>query len=456
MRFRLTSLSLAIFLGLVVPGVRQAHAQGKNTVPKIDERLFLLYVLEDMSRRDVTDTNKLLPGRRKESATVMSARFLAQQRLLFDIMRRYVQKKKYDEILTRFEAYEKELNLLEEYLKVVQKSWAEFDKKRAAAAQAASSRVLMTGLGYALTSMAAGNDDARSFARGMAALYQASLIEQQKLRTVNAAVGNELLDSLKKAEEEFKPKAEKAHKEFWTQFQEFISESKFEDAEFAFQLAQTKEEPTRNPFLLVAKARMTLDNKEANVKEMMEQAGVCHRAALMVPADRILDIHRAVFIGTAGMIANRAAAKDIGVTGFPLLPKGATEAAKLAYKIWTAYSRLEPFDTNYTDDVVQAFILAAARVGDAKAGYLVILKTSTTPDIYRRIHPRPASSPRPDYWYDCARVCSTAGNAQLALECLQHALRVGFNAKEEAKISPDLRFVRENRATRDQFERLFP
>ena len=454
MTCRMLTVFMAALLASVMVGVRGASAQSKPNVPKIEERLFLLYALEDMSRRDAKNTN--LPGKRKESASVMAGRFLAQQRLLYDILRRYVQKRKYADILALFEAYEKELKLLEELLSTLKKSWAEYDKKMAVASAAASSRVLMTGLGYTLASMAAGADDARSFARGMGALYQSSLVEGQKLRMFGAAAAAELSSALKRTEEEFKPKLEKARKDFRTQFEEFVSENKFSDAEFAFQLDQNKEEATRNPFKLVAKARTILDNKDANVKDMLEQAEVCRRAAAMVPADRTHDIFRAVFIGTGGMIASEAAAKDIGVTGFPLLPKDACEAARLAYKIWTAYSRLEPFDTNYTDDVVQAFILAAARVGDAKAGYVVILKTSTTPDGFRRPHPRAASSPRPDYWYDCARVCSTAGNGQLALECLQHALRVGFQAKDEAKISPDLRFVRENRATRDQFERLFP
>jgi hypothetical protein len=454
MSCRLPTVFVAALLASIMVGVRGASAQTKPNVSKIEERLFLLYALEDMSRRDAKNTN--LPGKRKESASVMAGRFLAQQRLLYDIMRRYVQKRKYADILALFEAYDKELKLLEELVSNLKKAWADYDKKMAAASSAASSRVLMTGFGYALASMAAGNDDARTFARGMSALYQTSIIEGQKLRLFGAAAATDLSNNLKKTEEEFKPKLEKARKDFRTQFEEFVSENKFEDAEFAFRLDQSKEEATRNPFKLVAKARAILDNKDATVKDMLEQAEVCRRGAAMVPADRTHDIFRAVFIGTGGMIASEAAAKDIGVTGFPLLPKNACEAAKLAYKIWTAYSRLEPFDTNYTDDVVQAFILAAARVGDAKAGYAVILKTSSSFDFRRRPHPRAASSPRPDYWYDCARVCSTAGDAQLALECLQHALRVGFLAKDEAKISPDLRVVRENRATRDQFERLFP
>jgi hypothetical protein len=454
MRYRLSLICSVVLAGAVVPGPAAARAQGKANVPRIEERLFLLYALENMSLQDVTYTTS--PGCPPEPFSRVLARFQARQRLLYDTMRRHVQKRKNEDLLEVFRQYEKELDLLTEFQQALDKRCAEHERKLYAAQAAASSRVLLTGLGYALVAASRGADDETTFLRGMTAAAAAAIRERQRLRDFNAEAARQLTTSFDALDRDYTPRRWEAHKQFRQQFEAYIATNKFEDAEFAFRTAGSQEAPTRNPFLMVAAARMVLYKKDATVKEMLEQAEVCRRASAMVPADRAFNIYRAMFLAVAGLLANRAATKDIGATGFPLIVKDVPEAGKVAARIWTAYVRLEPFDTSYTDEVVQAYIIACAQACDARTGYAAILKTSVTLDFRRHPHPRPLASDRPDYWYDCARVCSTAGNVQLSLECLQHALRLGFRDKETAKLSPDLRNVRENTATRDQFKRLFP
>ncbi|HEY7153978.1 MAG TPA: hypothetical protein VH575_08495 [Gemmataceae bacterium] len=452
MKCRLPRWCLFVLLGSLVFGSREASAQGKTNFARVEERQFLLYALENMSIQRVANTNK--PGRPFEAPSVILGRFLARQRLLFDTVRRHVQKRKKTELVPLFEAYEKELNLRDDYRKALEKPWADYIKKMSAASSAASSRVLLTGLGYALAPVAEGEDERRNFARGMNAMFNTAIVEGEKLRMFGAGAAKEYGNALKKTDEEFSPRLEKSHKEFQEQLEEFVAMNKTEDAEFAFQTAAA--EPARNPFLLTAKAATILKNKGASIKELMEQAEVCRRAAGMAPSDRVFNIYRAAFLGVAGTIANRAATKDLGATGFPSKPKDAPEAGKLAYKIWNAYSKVEPFDTNYTDEVVQAFILACAQAGYAASAQPVILKAVVQPRRFGRAALNVNASARPEFWYDCARVTSMLGNTRLSMDCLQQAVKLGFREKESAKVHPDLRNVREDSVTAATFKRLFP
>ncbi len=453
---RLPRLFLAVLLGCLVFGVRGAYAQGKANGARIEERPFLLYALESMSVRRPTDTNR--PGSRCESPHVFLARYVAEQRLVCDTLRRHVQKRKIEELTPLFENYEKELNVLDEWFKALDKPWVAYNQKMSAAASVSSTRMLVTGLGYALAPVAVG-DERKHFARSLNGMFQTAIAEGQRMRVFSAAAGAELKSSFQSANEQFSPRWEKSHQQFQTQFEEFVQTSKTEDAEFAFQVAKSDLPPERNPFLRTAKAAAILNNKDASVKELMEQAEVCRQAAGMVPADRVFNLYRAAFLGVAGTIANRAAAKDLGVTGFPARPKDAPEAGKLAYKIWTAYAKVEPFDTNYTEEVVRAFILACAQAGYAANAQAVILKAIVIlrgTGRFQNAMLNANASVRPEFWYDCARVSSFTGNTRVSLACLGQAVKLGFREMESAKVHPDLRNVREDSATAATFKRLFP
>lgn len=443
-------LSLAVVFTLVVPGERVVSAQGSAELGRIPERQFLLYALEDLSRRPVVDTNR--PGRLPEPPAAILGRFAAEQRLVFDTLRRHVQKRKSESLPPLFESYEKELNLLDEFRKALDKSWLEYNKRMAAASSLASSRVLMSGLSYALASASRGSDDRTTLASGLDGMFNRAIVEGAKLRAFDAAAKNELTTGYETAKKQFAPRWDAIHKEFERQFEDFVAENKTETDEFAF---QKPEIPERNPFLLTRRAGAILNNKEASVKELMEQVEVCRRAAARVPMDRVYNVYRAAFLGLAGAIANRAAAKDLGATGFPAKPKDAPAAAKQSLKIWNAYIKLEPFDTNYTEEVVHNYILACAQAGFAGLAQGAIVKTVVIPRRFGGAVLKPGASARPEFWFDCARVCSTGGNTRLSLACLHQAVRTGFRDNEAAKIHPDLRNVREDSGTSSLFQRLF-
>jgi hypothetical protein len=283
-----------------------------------------------------------------------------------------------------------------------------------------------------------------------------AIVEGAKLRAFDAAAKAQLTSAFKTTYTDFSPRWLKVRKQFQTQFEDFVEEKKTDEAEFAYQLVKTKAAPERNPFLLTIKAAMILKNKDASVKELMEQMAVCRRAANMVPTDRVFKVFRAAFLGLAGTIANQAAVKDLGLTGFPLRPKDAPEAAKQAFTIWNAYIKIEPFDTNFTEEVVHNYIVACAQAGYAAIAQPAILKNIVLPRRFGGAMLNAQASARPEFWFDCARVCSVSGNTHLSLGCLDQAVKMGFREMETAKIHPDLRNVREDGGTSAAFKRLFP
>lgn len=463
---RTVVLILVAFLGLVAVAPEVALGQprkgsndppSKSSASRVDEPLFLFYALEDMSRRLPTESKE--GGRPSGPPTVALSRFLAQRKRHFDTVRRYAAKKNQnEEFLAVFQSYEKELDLLDEYKNSLEKSCAEANKKLAVANAEAASRVMLTGLGYALRSVAEGDDDEKSFVRSMSGMMSSYIDEQKKISEVRGLAAQELLGALTAADREFAPRWEERHDDFHKRLKAFIEANKWQDAEFAFQVAGKKTVASRNPFLIIEQSRAILTDKDATVPAMLEQAEKCRAASKMVPADHVFDVYRAAFLSVGGLIANRAAAKDIGTTGFPVTKKDVPEAGKLAHAIWSAYVQLEPYDTNFTDDVVQAVILACAYGGDIADAFKVVIAVAADQQAARvgRNQLRLTASSRPDFWYDCARVCSVAGNTPFALECLKQALKLGYSDKEAAKVDADLRNLREDRRTADQLKRLLP
>ncbi|HWG47391.1 MAG TPA: hypothetical protein VN688_31800 [Gemmataceae bacterium] len=453
MKRRLPLLFFAVLFGSLGFGLRGVQAQGKTNVPRIEERLFLMYALESLA-----GTQPWAYRNPSEHLSVAFARFQTLQRREIVPLRQHTEKRKHDDILSLYQGYEKELDLIDDFWKTLDKSLLEYEKKVGAARSAASSRMTLTGLGFALRVSMAGEDDSKVFLQGMNTMMNRYLAEQRRLFASQVNSQQELGRVTKEAMEKFSKPWNESHDGFTANFEKLATDSDWKDAEFAFQIVKSKETPTRNPFLLVAKAQEILKKKDATVKEMIEQAEVCQRAAGMVPADRSFSVYRAAFLGAGGRIANRAASKDIAITGFPLNPKTVSPAAKQAYKIWNAYVKLEPYETNYTDEVVHACFLASAQAGNAKTAYAVIYKTALTPPFFRSQPPtlRLNASSRPEFWYDCARVCAVVGNTRTALDCLVLAVKLGWRDKEAVKVHPDLRNVREDRVTADRFKRLFP
>jgi hypothetical protein len=180
----------------------------------------LLYALDDLSNRPVVDTNR--PGRLPESPAAILGRYLAMQRRIFDALRRHVQKRKSEELLPLFESYEKELNLLDVWCKALDKSWLEYNKKMAAASSIASSRVLVTGLSYAMAPVAEGEDERKNIALALDAMFNRAIVEGAKLRAFDAAAKAQLTSAFKTTYTEFSPRWLKVRKQFQTQFEDLV------------------------------------------------------------------------------------------------------------------------------------------------------------------------------------------------------------------------------------------
>ncbi|HYV36073.1 MAG TPA: hypothetical protein VE988_10245, partial [Gemmataceae bacterium] len=203
-------LALCAAVAALVPGMLAPPAttaalpqtQPKPKVTRIEEPLFLMYALEDMSRKTPADLTANGPI---EAPTIALARFAAQQRLLFDILRRYVEKKQKGDYLDTFRSYEKKLDVVEECAKSLEKSCAQIHLRLAIGTNAASSRVMMSGLSYGLRAVAEGDDLGTGLLRGMTAMAGSYIDEQKKINELRFQAAQELQTILQAAEKEYAP-----------------------------------------------------------------------------------------------------------------------------------------------------------------------------------------------------------------------------------------------------------
>lgn len=460
-------LLLVLTCGVVTGVPRAAWAQAAGTVVPLDERVFLIYALEDLSRHRPGEVNQEV--HLMEVPTLAWSRFQYDERRIFDYLRRYLQKRKEKDSLDLYQSYEMlVLELLDEKNRALENACTPIYKKLAIEQSAASSRVAMTGLSYALRSVADNQDGETAFVRGYSALLGAYIDEQAKVNQSRAQAALDLTKTFETIEEKFKPKLSKGREDFQKRLEIFAKASKIDNPEFAFQVLKEKTTPFRNPFLLVERARGLLNKKDATVQELMDQAEVCRTASQMVPKPAVYHRHRAAFLSIGALLASQAAAKDLGKTRLPTRPKDAPNGGKLAWRCWALYIKYEPLDTaKFSDTVLQAYILGGAYAGEPKVARAVIVNLVVTPPIRFNLLPtiRSNVSARPDFWFTCARVCSVAGDAALAYECLKQAKFRGFTDADTVKNSDDFDTVRTSSLAadrlgkttyRDLFNRLFP
>jgi hypothetical protein len=438
----------------------QSQVKGKNDT-EIDETLFLLYALENLSRKLPVDVN--VTNRAAEVPNVVLARFAAYQTLFFDWLRRHAEKnlKNDKELLTVIRSYQRTLDLLGESKELLNKSIAKFNKEMAAASTAASSRVVLNGLGYALSGVAAGDDLDGAILRGLSGAAATYIEEQRKLKSAAAKTADSLNSAIEEIKKKLGPDLHQAQEEFLELLKRYIKARPWTDAQFAFQVAGDKPVHAQNPFLVVEFGGTFLATKSASVEQLLEQADKCRKVADLVPRQAVFDVYRAAFLSMAGLLANRAAAKDLGATGFPASPKDVPDAGPIAFKIWSSYVKIEPPGAN-SAQVVQQCILACAYAGEyARALNVMVSHVGIAQPAAGKAAPtfknvKTDFSTRPDFWYDCARVASVCNQLPLAISCLTAARNRGFNDNEVAKISPDLRNVRETAPYATTFKKLFP
>jgi hypothetical protein len=392
-------------------------------------------------------------------------------------MRRQIERRKdLQELLPVFRQYDKQLELFKGLITELNANHAAYCKKVGIANRAAASRAMMSALYYGLRAVAEGDND-NAFARGFSGMLSSSIDGKIKVAQAEAQGRTDLVKVVKQTGARYVEQRVALRKQFDADFRKLVQEMKtrhgWTSTEFAFERTGSSSTETlvQNPFLIAAAARAMLYSKDASVEEMIAQAQACRRAAALVPSIRRqaneLDVGksaRAAILGIGGTLANRAAARDLGSTGLPLTPRAAPAAGKLAHSLWVAYRANEPFASEVSDDVLQAYALGCAYGGALKAANAVLLQNIVQViPVWSRGRPRnpqfqfrAAVSNRPDFWYDCARITSVGGNTDLALQCLQAAVRLGFREKEVAKVSPDLANVRGNPRTAAGFKKLFP
>ncbi|WP_020471445.1 C-type lectin domain-containing protein [Zavarzinella formosa] len=426
----------------------------------IDERVFILYALEDMTRQFAADP--YYESRSTAGVQEMVARRLfglksqlAYQRLLYDTLRQHAAKWKDDEFLAVFRTYDNHLSELRESIQSLEGALVQTLRGMQAAQSMAGTNALISGLSFGFRAVAEGDDDERAFVRGISAMFASGIAQQGKLNETTARYKSELEGARKNFEDQFTKRINDSTNALIGK----IADSKWGDQEYAFQLRKSGANPVHNPFAIVRKAGAVFWKKDATPEDLVKQAEVCEKAAGVVPIGPVFNPFRALLLGIGGRLASKAADKDIGTAGLPTSQKDAAFGGALARKLWSEYLKSELIDKNINDEVVRAVMLSRAYSGnqteafEAVKKYVVAQNSGATSRLPSRIsHIRNEFSTNPGVWYDVARVCSISGNTSLALECLTMAVKCGFRDKETAMFSPDLKNVRQ---TGKQFEAVF-
>ena len=451
---------------------RQASGQQpKKDMPKVivltpEERRFLLLALENLSRQlpEEVALPAATPGRRSIDATESLFVFVKQQELVFDTLRRHIERGNDRELEAVLPLYRKQLDEYTAFDKKVQTAMAEYLKRIRQQGDVVGTNVMLSGLGYALLAVADDSNSADVITRSAAAMFATSIEQGRRLKLYTEAEEAAFKETYKTAAAERQEAVSSARKAFGAKLKGLL------DAENA---------EAKNPFHQVAAAQAVLRKSDATWKEQLAAAKVCRDAAKLVPKGEVYDLYRAAFLGAGGMLANAAAVKDCGATGIPLLVKNAPEAGPVARDIWNEYLNAEynPKRTRRKDfsaDFFQAQLLAQAYTGEAgdanaksqkqRAAIHTQLKNVIVSNAVPFLGPqgraiaytlRKEFSNRPDFWFDCARVASILGDISLAMECLKEAVFRGFKDSAEAKVNPELRNVRESPITSAQFSNLF-
>jgi hypothetical protein len=447
------SFLAVVVLALMLGASCQARAPAdKPATKKIEEGYFLVYALDSMYQKhprlpEFGDAILTGPPNREVCLFVHELlQYVAQRRLLFDHLRRYIDKQvakdKLDAgLLKAFKDYEEYLAAWEKYAKDMHDAFKDYSKKVGWAQQAAAAEVGLTALCY----LFGVSDGSATMGEAADALRKQSEASLKKLTAVHLRAWVEYRGKITSAWDDI-VKQRKLHEETLRTF------------------AKEQASAQDNPFHLVRDAEKALDpRKKADIDDLIDRAHECMQAAEMVPEGAAYNFYRALFCGMAAKLATRAAEKDLGKTGFTGVGKEPPKAAPLARRALDAYLKYEPVDSNLDAEVFHMYLLVYGFNGDTTTAYNALLKHLLTKNNKGapQLPFRPNLSCNPTFWYDCARVCSIALDkvpkdanraTAIALECLRLAKLCGYDSDEEAKVDPDLKHVRGNAA--DQFNRL--
>ncbi len=463
----------------------------------VDENLFLFYVLEDLYKSfwlaadpptAVRDAKAKQATPTRDTSPVTFGVVVARQRLVVNQVLRHLEKQKSDDrIVKLFADYNQlldEANKTADEVAEVLVKCATFvranDVKRANAALLAGFGVglqtyvddkrsgdeaviagLLSGYGKLLESMPAAAKD-RETARNAFKAQSVKLVESfvrrfrplraNFLRDARTAAGamakernqvlqQELTDQAERQQRELEKAGEsertaiaKRHKARREYLEADIEKKKWKPSEIQISDLVSESRRPRDPFLFLRNTRGTPADDRKELAAIAATADACFDAVRLVPAGKVYNVFRAQLLSAAGLYANRAAALDLGTSGFPAGPSNAAKGSARAVQAWQFYLKFEPLDTNITLDVLHQVALAYAYAGRTRDAYNHLL----------RVDSGKLRGGTPAFWYDAARVCSMAHDLKRARYCLNMAVRTGFRDFEGAKVIPDLQYLRKN------------
>jgi hypothetical protein len=445
---------LVMFLSVVVAGgllpARVAADEPAEKPQKVSEALFVLYALEDMYEKDMpklpeaVDPFKGLPQNRLKE-------FFAQRQFLFDHLRRHVERsaennKLHATTVQLFREYEKRFDVQKSVRDQILDAYTAFNKKVNRSNQEYGNAVGLTAVSYGLGLFLGVSSLEESF-EGFTKVAALGDIQRNQVQTKAYADLVQKLSEIQSNLPDLKKATEKNRDSFKKIAEQQSKDNKWEDTEFAF---QNKTPPKVNPFRLVGAAQRALADKknEPSKEELLVHAKACMTAAEMVPDEKVYDFYRAAFYAVAGQLANRAAEKDLGATGFAEAMQNPARAAAVAKTAWEGYFKYEPVDVNLNTQALHRYVLAIAYGGDMKTAaqvlskYIVVaVRNPRTGQVVQTLADKASFDPQ--FWYDCARVFSVTGGSAPAVLCLQRAKQCGFAKGEEAKLDPDLKPIRQ-------------
>lgn len=415
----------------------------------MDERLFALFAVEQFNQEFKVYSGvwgDVKSGAGREYITSQLRSLVAYQRLQYDLLRRHAEQWKDDAFASIYGDYAEQLDHLgddlDQFERLSGRSAAQVARVRQAAAMNALGAGLLLGIGSA----AQGDDDAVAFLRGAAAAQDAQRAQHDQVAASVAAQDAKV----KAAFDAFTTSFDQRVAVTSLKFRRKVDASRWKAEHFYYRQAQTKGGPGRNPFLVVSVAELDCSERDTPLATLVARAELCAKQAEAVPLDAAYDPYRAMFLGVAGRLACRGAAKDLGATGFPASRDAAPAAGTLARRVWVDYFKYESVDQNLNDEVIHGAFMACAYAGDPAEAFETLVayaaERSTTalprrPATYRA---KAAFSTSPAFWYDAARVSSAAGRPGLAGECLRLAVKCGFGDRAAAQVCPDLKNLRED------------
>jgi hypothetical protein len=212
-----------------------------------------------------------------------------------------------------------------------------------------------------------------------------------------------------------------------------------------FDWAKDGQDRPKDPFRLIAAARKTTIETNAEAKAAHEFARECLKSIEWIPEGDLRDTtevffyYRGLLCGWAATLATRAAEIDHGSESLAkATPNEVANTATYAWKTYKSYERSGAFPKSH---YIVNNVLAKAFAGQGQDA-LIFAKDNAGERV---------DDPR--YWYTLARLCGIykygakrdiENQYDLAAQFMREAMLLGFTGVEEAKISPDFDKVRSN------------